>query len=86
MSDGQGHSIPVGNQKYSASAFTYSSQGTALTGSDVLLGLHVLKTTTTGTPANKPIYWGIAIPNVLPSGSYIGKNTITAQVSTQTNW
>lgn len=86
MSDGDGHVIPVENQKYSASTFTYTLGGTALGHTDVLLGLHVTKTTVTASPSTKNTYWGILIPLAIPSVNYTGTNTITAQVSDQANW
>lgn len=86
MTNGVGGTIPVANQKYNASTFTYGSGGTALSTSDVFLGLHVTKTTVTASPGNKLIYWGIAIPGGISSGAYSGTNTVTAQVSTPGNW
>lgn len=86
MSDGLGHTIAKAYQKYSDAAFTYSSGGTVLTGSDVFLDLRVVKTTTTATPAYKSVYWGIAIPTGIPAGNYTGLNTLTGEVSSESYW
>ena len=86
MTDGNGNYIPVENQKYDLAGFTYSSGGTALSGLDEPLALHVTKTITTGSPGNKKIYWGIEIPSVLSAGNYTGTNTVTAEVSNIANW
>jgi hypothetical protein len=86
MDDGNGHIIAATYQKYFNSTFTYNIGGNSLTNSDVLLALRVTKTTTSGTPSNKKIYWGIEIPAAIPSGNYSGTNTITGQVNDPLYW
>lgn len=54
--------IPVGNQKYSMSTFTYTSEGTALTGTGVVLEDFDLDKSMDGTIPTKNLYWGIQIP------------------------
>jgi hypothetical protein len=86
MDDGNGHIIAATYQKYFNTTFTYGTGGTSLTNSDVLLALRVTKTTISGTPSNKKIYWGIEIPAAIPSGNYAGTNTITGQVNDPLYW
>lgn len=66
-----GTPIPIGQQKYSLISGTTWAAGTAVTTSDYLLPLHILKQTTS-SPNVEESYWGIAIPsNILP-GVYSG--------------
>ncbi|OGD34390.1 hypothetical protein A2988_02585 [Candidatus Azambacteria bacterium RIFCSPLOWO2_01_FULL_46_25] len=69
--------IPVSQQKYSLSSFTYSAGGTALTAVSTASGLNLAKPTST-TPVQGTLYWGVGVPNGTPSGSYGGTNTIIA--------
>ncbi|MFZ6022616.1 MAG: hypothetical protein ACOYT9_04105 [Patescibacteria group bacterium] len=78
--------IPVANQKYGTTAFTYSSGGTALSTTPVEIELNVLKTTSVGTPATKSLYWGIAIPGSISFGTYTGTNNITAIKGESNEW
>jgi hypothetical protein len=66
-------SIPVANQKYSSSTFTYSSGGTVLSGAATTLDLALPKPTST-TPITANSYWGIAIPSSGAVGSCTGIN------------
>jgi len=69
--------IPVANQKYAASTFTYSSGGLALSGTPTTLNLALPKPTTT-TPVTDNSYWGILIPADSIDGACSGSNTFTA--------
>lgn len=52
-----------------------------------LLQLNVDKTTSTSTPASKPIYWSIFVPGALTvSGDYKGTNFIEGQVDDRGVW
>lgn len=86
MDDGLGNIIPAGSQKYGLLAFNYTSGGIALTTSDVLNELRVVKTTVTASPAFKPLFWGIEIPIGVPAGNYTGTNTVTGVVSDPLYW
>jgi hypothetical protein len=85
MSDGSGHTITVGNQKYALAASTSYASGIALTTSPVESELNVQKTTS-GTAATKDTYWGLLIPNGTVSGAYSGTNTIVAVKGEIVNW
>jgi hypothetical protein len=71
-----GDTIAVGQQKYSATNFTYSGGGTTLTTSPTSLNLTLPQRTSGVVTSNA--YWGIGIPAGTPSGSYTGTNTFTA--------
>ena len=78
---GPGTAIPIAKQKYSSVASTAYASGTALSGTPTLLSLGVCKSgyvSPSGTPANKDLWWGIAIPSGQTSGAYTGTDTITA--------
>ena len=68
--------IPVANQEYSASTFTYGS-GTDLSGTPTTLNLDLPKPTST-TPVTADSYWGIGIPGTGVGGNCTGSNTFTA--------
>lgn len=78
------YTIPVGNQEYSTSTFTYGA-GTDLSSSPTEVELNVQKTTT-DTPASKVLYWGIGLPAIVGAGTYEGVNTITAVLGETANW
>lgn len=71
-----GNSIAIAQQKYFGSTFTYSSGGTALSGTPTTINLTLPQRTSTAVTANT--YWGIGVPNGTASGSYSGTNTYTA--------
>lgn len=77
MSDGQAHTITVGNQRYSLASATAYSAATSLTTSP-LEGELNCKKTTTDVGETKPTYWGISIPIGTVAGTYSGTNTIIA--------
>ena len=72
-----GDTILVGNQEYSATAFTYGA-GTDLTGSAVGLDLSLAQPTSGTAPVQDDIEWGIGVDNGQPTGTYTGTNTIGA--------
>lgn len=71
-----GSTILVGQQKYSASTFTYSSGGTALTTGATAIDLTLPQRT--GAAVTDDIYWGLGVPDGTAAGSYSGTNTFTA--------
>lgn len=75
MTDG-GNSIAVGQQKYSATSFTYSSGGVALSGTPTTLNLALPQRTT--TVVTDTIHWGLGVLNGTPAGTYTGINTVGA--------
>ncbi|MEI7579930.1 MAG: hypothetical protein WCJ58_07935 [bacterium] len=83
-----GATIALANQKYAynVTQFTWSSQGTILTGSPVLELVLIPKTTVTALKANKKILWGINIPMTVTAGTYNGQNTLSAVTSGSSNW
>jgi len=82
---GPGTPIPIGNQEYKATTFTYGS-GTDLSGTPTEMELNILKTITTGSPATKSLYWGLGIPAGQLSGAYSGSNTIGAVRGEVSEW
>lgn len=77
--------IPVGNQEYNDSAFTFTA-GSDLTASDVELELNVLKTLLSSSIGTESVFWGIEIPGTAGSGVYTGTNFITALKSEVADW
>lgn len=76
MTDGGSGTIAASQQKYSATPFTYSSGGTALSGSPVTFDITLPQRT--GGVVSDDVLWGLGVPNGTPNGSYTGSNTITA--------
>ena len=76
MSDGSGHTIAVGQQKYSSSSNMGDWVGTALTASPTTYNLDLPKPTATTSNSYDDLYWMIKIPDPQYPGSYSG--TITA--------
>lgn len=85
MSDGQAHTIVVGNQKYSLTAATAYGSGTSLTTAPAEAELNCKKTTT-DVGETKPTYWGIAIPLGTVAGTYGGTNTVIAVKGEYAAW
>jgi len=85
MSDGSGHTITVGNQRYALAASTAYASGVSLTTSAVESELNCKKTTT-DVGETKPTYWGISIPNGTVAGTYSGTNTIIAVKGESAQW
>ena len=73
-----GETILVSQQKYSATAFTYSSGGTVLTGTDTGLNITLPQPTAGTVPVEDTILWGIGIPLGTAPGTYTGTTTLTA--------
>ncbi|MBP9749687.1 MAG: hypothetical protein KBD21_03075, partial [Candidatus Pacebacteria bacterium] len=73
--------IPVGNQKFSTSSFTYSACIIcgALSGTASTLEVDLPKATTAETPVTDVLYWGIYIPTTGVSGAtHRGQTTFYA--------
>lgn len=71
--------IPVGNQRYALTTFTYPGSAIPLTTTPTLLEINLPKVITRNDPLNiRNIYWGIGIPGTIASGTYNGTNTVTA--------
>lgn len=85
MSDGQSHTITVGNQRYALAASTAYSAGTSLTTSEVNSELNCKKTTT-DIGETKPTFWGISIPTGTFAGTYSGTNTVLAVKGEFAEW
>ncbi len=76
MTDGGSGTIAASQQKYGDTAFTYSSGGTALSGTPVTFDI-TLPQRTAGVITDD-VLWGLGVPNGTVNGSYTGSNTITA--------
>lgn len=80
------YTIPIANQKHGFSAFTYSSGGTALSGTTTEYEQNCLKTTVTATPETAKTYWGILIPSNTGSGTYSGTNYLNGVKGEAGDW
>jgi hypothetical protein len=80
------YTIPIANQKHGFSSFTYSSGGTALSGTTTQYEQNCLKTTVTATPATAKTYWGILIPANLGAGTYSGTNYLNGVKGEAGEW
>jgi hypothetical protein len=71
--------IPVGNQKYATSTFTYASCVicAALSGTASTLEVDLIKPTST-TPIVDDLYWGIYVPTGVAGTTHYGQNTFYA--------
>lgn len=70
-------SIPIGNEEYSTSAFTYGT-GTNLTDTAVEIDLDVPQQTDDANPSTKEVYWGFGMPSAGVGGSCSGTVVFTA--------
>ncbi len=81
-----GNTIAVSYQEHSfTSGFSYGN-GTDLSTSATEYELNCPKTTTTGSPASKAIYWLLEVPDGTPPGTYTGTNTIAGVTSESDDW
>jgi len=76
MSDGNGHTIAVGQQHYATSTGQLYDSMTALTTSPTRTEINCPKTTVTNNPASSTTIWVIKIPNGQATGTYTGTNSI----------
>ncbi|HVM76635.1 MAG TPA: hypothetical protein VMU07_00575 [Candidatus Paceibacterota bacterium] len=72
------NTIPTSSQGYSTSTFTYPGTSTALTGSPVTVGGFKLVGPTSTTNVAQATFWGVAVPNNQPTGTYTGTNVFQA--------
>lgn len=72
------NSISTSSQAFSTSTFTYAGTSTALTGSNVTVQGFLLTSPTSTTNISSTIFWGLAVPNATPTGTYTGTNAFTA--------
>jgi hypothetical protein len=66
--------IPVSNQEYSTSAFTYGA-GTDLLSTNATIHLNLAKATAAPSNATFTTYWGIGLPSILNTGNYTGNTS-----------
>lgn len=78
------NTIPVGNQRYSTSTFTYPS-GTALSSSPANVEVNIPKPTPSLIPFAS-VYWGLGTPAIIAAGTYSGTNYITGVVGETAQW
>ncbi len=79
MTGGASSNIPVANQKYATSTFTYSSCTicTALASTTNTFEVDLAKPTST-TPVTDDLYWGIYVPVGVEGTTHNGQNTFYA--------
>jgi len=79
MSDGNGHTIAVNNQKADETSGTlWDSADVTLSGTGQTVQTDITKTTLSSSPETGAIYWGINIPDGQFPGSYTGSTTVAA--------
>jgi hypothetical protein len=82
MSDGEGHSIPVANQRADETSGTaWASAAVTLSGTLQEIEVDGTKTTISGSPETDAIYWGIDIPSDQYPNIYTGTTTVAATYS-----
>ncbi len=81
-----GTPIAVGQQRFAFAGSTAYTSGTQLTGSPTEYELNLQKTTVTGSPQTKSVYWGIEIPIGTISGGYTGQNVLGVIKSETGEW
>ncbi len=72
-----GYMITVANQQYSLNTFTFGD-GVSLSGTEARVQINLTKPTTSPSDSSGTLYWGISIPDIKETGSYIGRNDILA--------
>jgi len=79
--------IAGGYQKYATSSLSIGSANTLLANPGATQAIHVLKSTSSTTPASKDTYWGITVPGTITlSGDYIGVNTLIGITAPSASW
>ncbi len=80
LSDGLSSTIPVTEQQYATSTFTYSActYCSQLTASSTVYELDLLKPTTTSPQVSDQVFWGIAIPFGVSGNTHTGANIFYA--------
>jgi hypothetical protein len=80
--------VPYQHYATSSSGVAYGSGFELSTStSPVLVGVDIVKTTATSSPANDDTYWGILVPgSITYAGDYIGRNYIDAAVAPSGDW
>jgi hypothetical protein len=75
-----GSSIPVANQKYATTSFTYASCVIcgALSGTASTLEVDLPKPSATSTPVTDDLYWGVYVPTGSAGATHQGQNTFYA--------
>ncbi|MCL9972016.1 MAG: DUF2341 domain-containing protein, partial [Candidatus Pacebacteria bacterium] len=77
---GTGSSIPVGEQKFATTTFSYSACSICqfLTGTATTFEVDLPKPTSTSTPSADDVYWGINVPTGTKAVPHSGTNTFWA--------
>lgn len=80
LTDGVSSIIPVNEQKYATSTFTYSScvYCNQLSASSTTYELDLFKPTTTSSGVTDQVYWGIQIPFGVSANAHTGSNVFYA--------
>ncbi len=72
------NSIPTSSQVYYISPFTYQGSAVSLSAAPATVAGFTLTAPTSTNNVSGPIYWGLAVPNATPTGTYSGTNVFTA--------
>lgn len=79
MSDGNGHTIAVNNQRADETSGTaWASAAVTLSGTGQTIEVDGTKTTVSASPETDAIYWGINIPGGQFPAAYTGTTTVAA--------
>ncbi len=77
--------IPENNQHFNLTNFTFPA-GTAISSTTPQTAAINIARPTSATDLTSPVYWGMSIPAMTPSGDYAGVNTFTAVFFGTGNW
>ncbi len=87
MSDGQGHTIAVNNQRADETYNTeWDSASIVLSGTGQTVEIRTPKTTISSSPEVDYVYWGINIPDDQFPATYTGTTTLAAIYSGPSYW
>ncbi len=75
------NSISTSSQHYATTTFTYGGSEQALSASPVSVTGFLLTAPTSTTNVAQAVFWGLAVPNATPTGTYTGTNLFTAVFS-----
>ena len=72
------NSISTSSQHYATSTFTYGGAEQVLSGSNTIVPGFLIAAPTSTINVSSSVYWGLAVPNATPTGTYTGTNAFTA--------
>jgi hypothetical protein len=73
-----GNSIATSSQRYSTSSFTYAGTSTPLSDTPATVTSFTLTSPTSTSNVQRATFWGLAVPNGTPTGTYAGVNVFSS--------